>query len=36
MKKLSDIYKEQGIDFTFPIEIKDAKGKVTYLSLIHI
>ena len=30
MKKLSDTYKELGIDFTFPIEIKDANGKQTY------
>ena len=30
MKQLSKIYKELGIDFTFPIEIKNAKGKVTY------
>ena len=30
MKKLSKIYKELGIDFTFPIIIKDANGKVTY------
>ena len=30
MKKLSDTYKELGIDFTFPIEIKDAKGNDTY------
>ena len=30
MKKLSDIYKELGIDFTFPIEIKDANGNETY------
>jgi len=29
-KKLSDTYKELGIDFTFPIEIKDANGKETY------
>ena len=31
MKKLSETYKELGIEFTFPIEIKDAKGNVTYL-----
>ena len=30
MKKLSDTYKELGIDFTFPIEINDAEGKQTY------
>ena len=30
MKKLSEIYKELGIAFTFPIEIKDAKGRPTY------
>jgi hypothetical protein len=30
MKKLSDTYKELGIDFTFPIEINDAKGNRTY------
>jgi hypothetical protein len=30
MKKLSDTYKELGIDFTFPIKIQDAKGKMTY------
>jgi len=30
MKKLSDTYKELGIDFSFPIEIKDANGKETY------
>lgn len=30
MKKLSEIYKEQGIAFTFPIEIRDANGKETY------
>ena len=30
MKKLSETYKELGIAFTFPIEIKDANGKVTY------
>ena len=30
MKKLSDTYKELGIDFTFPIEIKDANGNPTY------
>ena len=30
MKKLSETYKELGIDFTFPIEIKDANGNETY------
>jgi hypothetical protein len=30
MKKLSETYKELGIAFTFPIEIKDAKGNETY------
>lgn len=30
MKPLSQIYKELGIAFTFPIEIKDANGKKTY------
>ena len=30
MKKLSETYKELGIAFTFPIEIKDANGYVTY------
>jgi len=30
MKKLSDTYKELGIDFTFPIEIKNAEGNQTY------
>jgi len=30
MKKLSDTYKELGIAFTFPIEIRDANGNVTY------
>jgi hypothetical protein len=30
MKKVSDTYKELGIDFTFPIEIEDANGTVTY------
>jgi len=30
MKKLSDTYKELGIDFTFPIEVKDANGNETY------
>jgi len=31
MKKLSETYKELGIDFSFPIVIKDANGKRTYL-----
>ena len=30
MKKLSDTYKELGIDFTFPILIKDINGNETY------
>ena len=30
MKKLSETYKELGIAFTFPIEIKDANGNKTY------
>lgn len=30
MKKLSEVYKELGIDFSFPIEIKDDSGRVTY------
>jgi len=30
MKKLSNTYRKLGIDFTFPIEIKDAHGKETY------
>ena len=30
MKKVSDTYKELGIDFTFPIIIKDANGNETY------
>ena len=30
MKKLSEKYKELGIAFKFPIEIKDANGKQTY------
>ena len=30
MEKLSETYKELGIAFTFPIEIKDANGNVTY------
>lgn len=33
MKKLSDTYKELGIAFTFPIEITDANGKVTYFEI---
>lgn len=30
MKKLSKTYKKLGIEFTFPIEIKNADGKETY------
>ena len=30
MKKLSEVYKELGIAFTFPIEIKNEAGEVTY------
>ena len=30
MKKISETYKELGITFSFPIEIKDAKGNETY------
>jgi len=30
MKPLSETYKELGIDFSFPIIIKDANGKWTY------
>lgn len=30
MKKLSETYKEPGIDFTFPIVIKDSNGNETY------
>jgi hypothetical protein len=30
MKKLSEIYKELGIAFTFPIEIKDSNNNKTY------
>ena len=30
MKKLSETYKELGIAFSFPIEIKDANGYATY------
>jgi len=30
MKKLSETLTEMGIDFSFPIEIKDANGKATY------
>jgi len=30
MKKLSETLKELGIDFTFPIEIKDSNGNKTY------
>ena len=31
MKPLSETYKELGIAFTFPIDIRDAKGNQTYL-----
>jgi hypothetical protein len=34
MKKISETYKELGIDFTFPIEIKDADGNSTYYERI--
>jgi len=30
MKKISETYKELGIAFTFPIEIKDSNGNETY------
>jgi hypothetical protein len=30
MKKVSDTYKKLGIAFTFPIEIKDSNGNLTY------
>ena len=30
MKKLSDTYKELGIDFSFPIVIRDSNGNQTY------
>ncbi len=30
MKKISDIYKKLGVDFTFPIEIDNANGNPTY------
>ena len=30
MKPLSETYEELGIAFTFPIEIKDANGELTY------
>jgi len=30
MKKLSETYKKLGIAFSFPIEIRDANGNVTY------
>jgi len=30
MKKLSEIYKELGIAFSFPIEIEDSNGNETY------
>ena len=35
MKKLSETYKELGIAFTFPIEIKDAEGCKTYHETSH-
>ena len=35
MKKLSETYKDLGIAFSFPIQIKDAKGNVTYLEDIE-
>ena len=34
MKKLSETYKELGIAFDFPIEIKDADGNSTYYERI--
>jgi hypothetical protein len=34
MKKLSEIYKELGIAFIFPIEIYDSNGNVTYVEEI--
>ena len=30
MKKLSEVYKELGIEFTFPIKIKNSRGDETY------
>ena len=30
MKKLSEIYKELGIDFAFPVDIRDSNGNLTY------
>jgi len=33
MKPLSETLTELGIEFTFPIEIYDAKGKVTYYQI---
>jgi len=33
MKPLSETLSELGIEFTFPIEIYDAKGKVTYYQI---
>ena len=30
MKKVSDTYKKLGIDFAFPIQIKDVNGNETY------
>jgi len=35
MKKLSETYKELGIAFTFPIEVKDENGNQTYYENSH-
>lgn len=35
MKKLSETYKELGIDFTFPIEIRNSNGSKTYFEDIY-
>ena len=35
MKKLSETYKELGIDFSFPIEIRNSNGKGTYFEDIY-
>ena len=35
MKKLSETYKELGIAFAFPIQIKDSKGNATYIQDSH-
>lgn len=35
MKLLSKIYKEQGLDFTFPIKIKDEDGNLIYFEGHH-